>query len=200
MAKRMPIVIDAEPVYVESATPLSQMVSTDVKSVTTNSGKIIPRELFNSTRANDVAEGFDTQTATVNMGAYGLSQRDRLRYLQHEAAMLENWLAGFEPCNAGPRGTTLGPDGQVMLVGNFPLPDQFQPDHIHLAIYTEFYPERAPVGIYLIDKPENRSAIARIRSVLNVFDAAAYHGAEPPIPGFAWVCMYKSFWPISLRT
>lgn len=66
MAKRIPMMIDADVREVDAATPLSKLVPGGANSIVTGGGRIIPSSDFARYRAADVPEGFDTQTATIN--------------------------------------------------------------------------------------------------------------------------------------
>ena len=112
--------------------------------------------------------------------------------------MVQQWLNGFEPCAAGRRVAMMDPDGQAMMIQNFPLPDSYFPDYITLGVYTELYPIQAPIGLYLQTRGEFAPAIQRISRAMNVFAATGHHGAEPPMPGYQWVCMYTSGWEVDL--
>jgi len=191
MAKRIPITIDAIPTQVGAADRLSDLVSPETKSVVTNSGRIIPSSEFDRYRAADVPEGFDTQTATINKG-WG-----RQDLLQQEVALLNWWLSGFEPCAAGPRRAQVSSTGEFVAVANFPLPDGYEPDHIHLALYVNHYPSIAPMGIYLANKGGNSGLINTIRCKVNVFAGTAFHGAERPLLGFEWVCLIPADWKVN---
>ncbi len=194
MAKRVPITIDAEVKEVDPQTVLSHLVPADARSVVSYSGKIIPASEFGRYRAADVPDGFDTQTATINKAAAvwrdtGLKAR--------ETALVNHWLSGFEPCAAGPRNAFLSSSHEFLAVRNFPLPDNYRPDHINLCIAIDRYPTVPPLGIYLADTRLTPKIVERMRAQINVFKGSAFHDAEPPRPGFQWVCLIASDWRVN---
>lgn len=190
MAKRIPLIIDADVKEVEATTPLSRLVPVGANSIVTGGGKIIPSSDFASYRAADVPEGFDTQTATINKAGA------RAGLLLQETALLNWWLSGFEPCPAGPRSAFLNDTHDFVGVANFPLPDGYRPDFLHLAIYVSRYPAVPPIGLYLANKDGNQQLIQQIRKRINVFNTQAFHGAENPLPGYEWVCLLSENWHV----
>lgn len=191
MAKRIPIVIDAEVQEVEWGTPLSTLVPSGTNSVVTGAGKIIPASDFARYRAADIPEGFDTQTATINK-AGNITPLKR-----QEAALIDRWLSSFEGCEFGPREAFLNDTGDFIGVRYFPLPDQFRPDYIHLCVYVSRYPSFPPIGIYLASRGGNEGLIDQIKAKINVFSNNAFHGAEDPLPGYQWVCLVPEGWCVN---
>jgi hypothetical protein len=194
MAKRIPITIDAETQQVDPQSPLSKLVPSGVRSVVTHGGRIIPASDFGRYRAHDIAEGFDTQHATINKASHSASDVWSLKTC--EAALVNRWLQGFEPCRLGARDAFVSSTGELLAVKNFPLPDHFDPDHINLIIKIPHYPTVPPLGIYLAETSQTPRIISRIKSRVNVFRGAAYHDAEAPRPGYQWVCLIASDWRI----
>lgn len=191
MAKRIPITIDADVKEFDATTSLWSMVPADTNSIVTGSGKIIRAGDFSSYRAADIPEGFDTQTATINKAG------DAARLLARETALVNWWLSGFEPCPMGSREAFLNDTGDFIGIRNFPLPDAYQPDQIHLCIYVSQYPTVPPIGLYLATGGANRRLIEQIKSKVNVFSNNAFHGAEKPLPGFEWVCLVAEGWRVN---
>jgi hypothetical protein len=191
MAKRtVPLVIDVEPKEVPADAPLSTLVPSTVPSVVTHDGKIIPREAFARWRAEDIPGGFDTQHATINKAG------ERKRLLSAELALLQGWLDSFEPCAEGPRHAILNRTNEFLAVRSFPLPDSYDPDYIDLVLYVQNYPSVPPIGIYLLNEATFADSIARIRACINVFTHTAFHGAEPPLDGYVWLCLVSENWRI----
>lgn len=192
MAKRIPLTIDAEIQHVDAAANLSCLVPAGTKSVVTGSGQIIPASNFSQYRAADVPEGFDTQAATINKAGGGAG------LLEREVALINWWLSGFEKCPAGPRTAFANDTADFIGIANFPLPDGYVPDYIHLALYVSEYPSVAPIGIYLASKGSGGRVVAQIRSKLNVFQGKAFHGAERPLEGYEWVCLIAEDWRVNM--
>jgi hypothetical protein len=191
MAKRtVPLVIDVEPQEVPADAPLSTLVPATVSSVVTHDGKIIPRDAFARWRAEDIPGGFDTQHATINKAG------ERVWLLSAELALVQGWLDTFEPCVEGPRQAILNGTNEFLAVRNFPLPDSYAPDYIDLVLFVQNYPSVPPIGIYLLNEATFADSIARIRSRINVFTHTAFHGAEPPLKDYVWLCLVSKNWPI----
>jgi len=191
MAKRLPITIDADTQFVDATTPISQLVPAGTRSVVTQEGKIIEASDFARFRAADVPGGFDTQTATINKA------RDVAGLKQRELARVNWWLSGFEPCALGPRQALLSNSAEFLAIRNFPLPDRFRPDHINLCIAIDRYPSTPPLGIYLAHTQATGQIVSQIKSRLNVFRDAAFHGAYQPRAGFQWVCLIAEDWQVN---
>jgi len=66
MANRKPILIDGEFTQVADLATLDQVVSPEVRSITTRDGTLVPRARFAQTR---VPPGFDTNLSEVNKGS-----------------------------------------------------------------------------------------------------------------------------------
>jgi hypothetical protein len=164
-----------------------------VQSVVTHAGKIIPRQAFAQYRAQDIPDGFDTQHASINKAGA------RLALLHTELQLVREWLSSFEPTPAGPREANISSTGEFLSVRNFPLPDAYNPDYIDLVLYVENYPSVPPIGIYLLNDEIFRDCLTQISHRIHSFDRNAFHGAEPPLPGYRWLCLVTENWSVNLR-
>jgi hypothetical protein len=85
----------------------------------------------------------------------GGSVRDRL--LDQEVELIATrFLAEFPG-----RERTLELDDDTLLIGSFPLPDDYSPNYIDLLFVIHLYPEAPPVGIHLPSQSPLRGQIEK---------------------------------------
>ena len=119
-----------------------------------------------------------------------LSRRKQCLLLK-EAGMIQTWLDRFDPpYPGGHRRVRVHASGGFLVVENLPLPDAYAPDYLDVLLLTEQFPDRPPIGIYMLNKG-NELLTAQIARRLNVFNNKAFHEAKA-IPGYTWACLiYK---------
>ncbi|MGM0767086.1 MAG: hypothetical protein ACQEV6_03580 [Pseudomonadota bacterium] len=105
--------------------------------------------------------------------------------------MIQTWLDRFDqPYPGGHRRVRVHASGGFLVVENLPLPDAHAPDYLDVLLLTEQFPERPPIGLYMLNKG-NELLTAQIARRLNVFNNKAFHEAKA-IPGYTWACLiYK---------
>ena len=124
-------------------------------------------------------------------------QQRREALLLQDVSAINRWLSDFELTE--PAVALLQPSGETLRIRNFPLPEQYQPDHVSLAMVVRDYPTDPPKGMYLLRTTNNARVIDALSQRFNVFQGQVFHGA-PPIAGFAWVCVgYLSGWRFNAR-
>ena len=122
----------------------------------------------------------------------------RLDLLHWEVANLQLWLDRFE-CAHPPR-AGLAASGETLWVHDFPLPDQFRPDRVSLALLAQDFPLEPPKGIYLASTAGNKELLRALARHFNIFQNKAFHGA-PAIQGFEWICVgYLEGWRHDARS
>lgn len=122
---------------------------------------------------------------------------NRISLLHREMSELNAWLNAFETPHA-PRAQLL-PSGETLRITNFPLPEGFSPDRVHMALIVRDFPSDPPKGLYLYRKPGAERVIAQLAHHFNVFAGRGFHGA-PSIPDFEWLCVgYLNGWRYDLK-
>ncbi|MCB1878200.1 MAG: hypothetical protein KDH88_19670 [Chromatiales bacterium] len=182
MTNRKPVTIDGDVTYVDPRSTLAHVVPNDVQSVSTGDGRIIPKSEF--TQA-PVPDSF-TKNLTGMIRAH-----DKQALLNADAANLQRMLTvEFDPpTNGERRQVSVHPGGEYLVVRNFPLPNQYRPDHIDLLLVTTGYPGRPPVGMH-VKKNGNSALIGQLERLFgHTFGSAAISDAEQ-IDGWAWICYH----------
>jgi hypothetical protein len=111
-----------------------------------------------------------------------MSATDKLELLQRESVLIQRRLLDQFP---GPceRSVTVEPvNGDYLLIRNFPLPNRYRPDHIHLLLLTADYPAQPPQGFHL---PSGHPALKAIRRHLHAYEAGAASAG-----GWSWLCWH----------
>ncbi len=107
--------------------------------------------------------------------------------LKWEVRAIEAYLGEFDPpASGGRRRARLSPSGEIILIANFPLPDGYEPDQIHLQVGVSQYPQWPPIGLYIMNQG-NAALIAQLRERFSAFQDWAGHSADP-VPGYTWLC------------
>jgi len=182
MAQLKPIIIDQEQTYVDKNATIADVVDENVRQVVTNTGVVIPLSEFCKT---PVAEDITTNLHSIEKGDSVLGQ------LHQDLELTQNLLDRFEPCKNGePRVAILEAGNRFMVIRNYPLPDNYQPDYIDVVLDVANYPSRPPVGAYILIN-NNESIIERIQKIFgnHIFEDNAYYQAEK-LQGFAWICLH----------
>lgn len=118
--------------------------------------------------------------------------KSRTELLRWEQLHLQHWFNAFD-CQVRPR-VQLEPTGQTLSILNFPLPQDYKPDRIDIALVVDAFPADPPKGLYILKRPECAAAISRLQRKFNIFQGKAFHGA-PAISGFEWLCIgYLDGW------
>lgn len=117
---------------------------------------------------------------------------NKYEYLQLDRLMTQKWLSCFDATSNPIVG--IGPSNETFWIKDFPLPDIYQPDKLSLVLEVSNYPQVPPKGIYLLSTETNRELIAALKRKFNVFEGAAFHGAQS-IRGYEWICIgYLNGW------
>ncbi len=102
--------------------------------------------------------------------------------LREEITIVQAFLDCFEPpSGGGQRRAQVDHTCMNLTVKNFPLPDQFSPDHVDLLVPIPDFPAGAPSGMYLVNGNSD-VAIDQIRRMCN----GSHH--VPKVPGYTWIC------------
>ena len=118
------------------------------------------------------------------MGA-GLSARKRA-LLSWELHNIQAFLNDFEVTKGIKRSVRLSPSSEVLLVCNFPLPDNYTPDYINILLDVSAYNAVPPIGLYILNH-KNEHTIEQLKNRVNAFRDTALHSATS-VPGYTWLC------------
>lgn len=114
----------------------------------------------------------------------------RLDLLEADVTGIQAFLDEFDPpANGETRFAEINDSGELVIVTNFPLPDDggFRPDYIDLLLLVDRYPARPPIGIYVLER-NNQPLIAQLRRLFSVMGQAV-HDAET-VAGYQWICVH----------
>lgn len=114
------------------------------------------------------------------------------RLLTWEEASLQRFLDSFEvAANTGKRTAELGRTREFIVIRNLPLPDGYAPDFVDALLIVDNYPAIPPIGLYVLNTPENKSVVSSLSKTFNVFANKAFHDA-PRLEGYTWICYHYS--------
>jgi hypothetical protein len=119
------------------------------------------------------------------------------KLLEAEVDSINAWLS----CVEGSRRpfARIGSSGETLVVENFPLPDQYQPDRMNMAMIVNLFPTDPPKGLYILTEKGNQKLVSTLQEKFNVFQDHAFHGA-PNIEGYEWICVgYLEGWRYNTR-
>jgi len=130
--------------------------------------------------------------------------RDKLLYYEFE--LISRFLSEFP---GKPR--TIELDDNYLLIRNFPLPDSYTQDNVHLLFLISGYYDFPPAGLYIPSKTSNRDQIAKhlggrlmsatpsfvLEHVSTGFREQAKKLADL---GWDWVCFHFKGWTWKLNT
>jgi hypothetical protein len=91
----------------------------------------------------------------------------------------------------------------TLLVRNFPLPDDYTPDHVDLLIVTWGYPDVPPAGVHIPSTSPHRDQIDRHLGghlYSSIPSSLREHVEELTEYGWDWVCYHYANWSWRLNT
>ena len=116
----------------------------------------------------------------------------RSQLLRWEVDNLQHLLDAFEePVNGGKRAATLGGTEEYLIIRNLPLPDGCEPDYVDALAIIDNYPSVPPIGLYVLNTPENKAVVEELAASFNIFRNKAFHDA-PSLDGYTWICYHYS--------
>ena len=110
----------------------------------------------------------------------------RKKYLAMEIPHINNFLLDFRFSNPAIKPEIVIDDNYKWIgIKNFPLPDEYSPDYMDIAIVIVDYPVHGPTGFYINSTSENISKVM----------LSMQHTSAPPflsspqieLPGWSWV-------------
>jgi hypothetical protein len=123
----------------------------------------------------------------------------RRRLLEFEVRSITAFLDGFDVSQRPQVG--LGPSLQTLWIKRFPLPDPLRPDHLDMVMVVDRFPVDPPKGLFLLSGATHAALVASLKRRFNVFQAATFHGAPPPVPGYEWICFgYLNGWRYDVKS
>ncbi len=125
--------------------------------------------------------------------------RTRSYYLQREIPLIAGFLKDFRFADPGIRPSIeVGNDRwQWLRLVNFPLSDDYRPDHENIVIVVFDYPEFGPAGIHVARNSSNK---ARMQQVMrgHMFNYAQlppqYLQYVEEVPNHDWICFHYANW------
>jgi hypothetical protein len=127
--------------------------------------------------------------------------KTRMNFLKVEVPMIAHFLSEFEfSVPTIKPSLNIEDNWEYIMIKNFPLSDEFRPDHENITIVTIDYPDFGPGGIHV---PNNSPNLSHIKSVLggHVFEnerisqlGGEYGKHVEEIPGWTWVCYHYDGW------
>jgi hypothetical protein len=121
----------------------------------------------------------------MNEKGSSLSARKRALLLW-ELRNIKSFLDEFENTEGIKRSVVLSPSSEVLLIDNFPLPDNYTPDYINILLDVSEYTALPPIGLYVLNN-NNEHMIEQLKKKINAYRDTALHSAAP-VAGYTWLC------------
>lgn len=185
MADRKPVVINGEYQTIPATQTLDKVVDSNVTSVTTGMGEVIPFDKF---RQTPVPDSIQTNIVEINKGAFFKSNKQKL--LAQEVEDINAFLQGFYPTSNGQTGRAYLENDEILVIKNFPLPSIFKPDHVDLVLLLPNYPQQPPHGIHVLQSSNNKRLLDQLKVIYHHTYDSAVVGEAVDIPNYSWICYH----------